>query len=205
MEDLTLKYNNILTPEELFTFMEDNIKYGIHGTNNEDYIPHDEKTNGIFQNACLNYYRLADPKYLLKHKLGHCWDQVELERDWFTKHKYNFKTIFIWFLFDYENSYSTHTTLIYQDKQTNDYCLFEHADFENKGIHHFKTYQDAIKWEYDKHIEYNKKQGNPINEEILKHIHIYEYEHPKYGSTFMDFIDNIFNAKEITNIIEGED
>ena len=191
----------IKTPEELLDFMSNNINYGYLGKNGRVYHYDDSDFNLDWHEQ----YILESKDDILENLYGNCWDQVELERDWFTKHKYNFKTIFIWFLFDYENSYSTHTTLIYQDKQTNDYCLFEHADFENKGIHHFKTYQDAIKWEYDKHIEYNKKQGNPINEEILKHIHIYEYEHPKYGSTFMDFIDNIFNAKEITNIIEGED
>ena len=199
--NLKKEYEKVNTPEELLIFM-DNIKYGIHGKDNINYKPGDTKEeNIIFQNACQNVYGLASPEYILKFGIGHCWDQVELERDWFTKHNYEFKTIFIWFEFDYENNYSTHTYLIYKDN--NDYCYFEHADYNNKGIHRFKSYEDAIKYQYNKHIDYNKSIGNIVTNKEIKHIHIYEYNNPKYSSNMSEFIDYILNSKEITKILNN--
>lgn len=199
------EYEKVNTPEELMEFMNRRIIYGFHGTNGIDYTNDGSNVQSeIFNNALVNYYILANPDYLLTYALGQCWDQVELERDWFTKHNYEFKTNFIWFELDYENSYSTHTYLIYKDKNTNEYCLFEHADFNNRGIHKFKTYIDAVNFQKNKYIEYNKKQGNEINNEILEHLHIYEYEQPIYGSNMMEFLDRILESKDITNLINRD-
>ena len=193
------EYEKVNTPEELMDFMNKYIKYGFHGTDGVDYTNDGTiEGNEKFQTASQLVYGLASPDYLLKYGLGHCWDQVELERDWFLRHNYEFKTIFIWFEFNYANNYSTHTYLIYKDKENNEYCLFEHADYENRGIHRFKTYSDAVKWQKDRHIEMNKNNGNKIDEEVLNHLHIYEYNHPEYGSNMIEFLDNILdNGKKI--------
>ena len=199
------EYSKITTPQELYDFMHTNIKYGIHGTDNKDYIPHkDIESNQKFQYATRNLYSLASPDYLLTHKIGHCWDQVELERDWFLKHNYEIKTLFIGFMFDYENSYSVHTYLIYKDKITSEYCLFEHADYVNRGIHRFKTYKEAVLWQKQKQIETNEREGNVINEEIITHIHIFEYEKPKYGINCDEFINYVLDSNEITDDLEGD-
>ena len=196
------KYDNVNTPEELMDFMNNNIKYGFHGTDGEDYQNDgSKKSNDRFQKACRNVYRLASPEYILKYGLGHCWDQVELERDWFAKHGYEFKTIFIWFLLNYPNTYSCHTYLIYKDKITKEYCIFEHADYANRGIHRFRTYADAIKWQKDRHIDTNRQNGNRVKADEIGKIHIYEYICPCYGITADEFFDNIiYNAKDITRI-----
>ena len=196
------QYNNISVPEELMNFMNNYISYGFHGTDGEDYQNDgSRKSNDRFQNACQSVYGLSSPEYILKYRLGHCWDQVELERDWFTKHEYEFKTIFIWFQLDYPNTYSCHTYLIYKDKKTQEYCIFEHADYNNRGIHRFKTYVDAIKWQKERHIETNRQYGNKVDIDEINKIHIYEYVCPGYGITSSEFYDNIiYNAKDITKI-----
>lgn len=202
---MIVEYEKVNTPEELMLFMNKYIKYGFHGIDGVNYTNDgSNEQNEIFQKAVGSVYGLASPDYLLTYGIGHCWDQVELERDWFTKHNYEFKTNFIWFLFDYDNNYSTHTYLIYKDKITNEYCLFEHADYDNRGIHRFKSYKEAVIFQMNKHIEYNKKQGNLINEEVLSHLHIYEYIKPKYGINMIEFLDNILESKDITNIIRGD-
>ena len=71
---------------------------------------------------------------MLKYKIGHCWDQVELERAWFKKHNYEYKTLFIYFESDLA-PYICHTYLVYNDKKNNTWNWFEHADENNKGIH----------------------------------------------------------------------
>ena len=75
----------------------------------------------------------------------------------------------------------------------------KHSDFKNRGIYEFETYQDAIDYQRNKHIEYNN-QRNVINEEILNCLHIYEYTNPIYGCTMKEFISNILeNGKEVGN------
>lgn len=199
-------YKNINTPEELYEFMDKYIKYGFYGNDGNIYTNDGtEESNVIFQNACLDKYELADKDKVLRYGYGQCFDQTELERFWFKEHNYEFKTIFIWFLFDYDNTYPTHSYLIYKDKETEEFCWFEHADSANKGIHKYKTYIDAIKGQMNKHIEYTKKCGNIVDDEVLKHIHIYEYTIDKYNISFDEFIDNILLSDDITKkIIKSE-
>ncbi len=193
MKEIKELYNEINTPQELLEFMENNINYGFHGIDDKDYTPEDKD----FNTNCREKWILSDANRVLKYKLGHCWDQVELERDWFSKKGYEFKTIFIWFLFNKENNYPTHTYLVY--KENNKWYWFEHANYNNKGIHEFNSLKDAILFQMKKHIEYASK-NNEINEEIINNIHIYEYNNPKYGCNMAEFIKNIINsAKDITH------
>lgn len=187
------KYNALLTPNELLTFMDENIYYGVYGKDQKLYLYDDDN----FQQACLKEHILSDKDRLLKYQYGTCWDQVELERDWFTRNHYEFKTIFIWFLFPYENNYITHTYLVYKDKKTKEYCYFEHADFNNWGIHKFPTYKEAIEYQMHKHIEFNKQQGNVINDEVLNHLVIYEFDNIKKGLNMEEYINHILNSKVV--------
>lgn len=187
-----MKYNEIKTPEQLLKYMSASIKYGFVDETEKEYGPWN---NQEFQDACRTKWRLSNPERLIKVKYGHCWDQVELERDWFTNHGYKFKTFYIWFELPYGNSYSTHTYLVFEDNKK--YYYFEHSDFNNRGIYEFDSYEDAINYQKEKHIEANK-QRNPIDEEIIKHLHVYEYDKPIYGCTMSQFIDYILeNAKEV--------
>lgn len=191
-----MKYNDVKTPEQLLKYMNDNINYGFVDDNEKKYGPWN---NQEFQENCQTKWHLSDPKRLIEVGYGHCWDQVELERDWFKTHNYNFKTFYIWFELPYDNSYSTHTYLVFErDKK---YYYFEHSDFNNRGIYEFETYQDAIRYQKEKHIE-NNKQRNSIDDEILNYLRIYEYSEPTYGCTMNEFINDILkNAKEITDKI----
>lgn len=126
---------------------------------------------------------------------------MELERAWFEENNYEFKTIFIWFLFDYDNPYPTHTYLIYKNKDNNKWCMFEHSDFNNKGIYEFDTYKDVINFQKNNFINYTKGIIKDFKEEDIEHLRIYEYNHPKFGCNMEEFLDNIINnGKEI----EGE-
>ena len=61
----------------------------------EDDVDDNEKiygpwNNQEFQQGCQTNWRLSSPERLIKVRYGHCFDQVELERDWFNNHNYNF-------------------------------------------------------------------------------------------------------------------
>lgn len=189
------KYNKLSSPEELLEFMQKEIKYGICGNDKKIYSDWDSKSNFEFQHACQSKYFLCDKERILKTGYGTCWDQVELERDFFKSHGYEFKTFFIWFLFDYENNYLTHSYLVY--KRNNKYYYFENSDTENRGIYCFNSYKEAITYQMNKHIKTNKKYGNKINNEILKHLNIVEYKNTRLGMNQKEFIEMILNSKVI--------
>lgn len=196
-EERKLAYSKVKTPDELLVFMDKYIKYGIFGTDNKIYDDWEADTNSEFQVACQTKYALNDIERYLKTGYGTCWDQVELERDWFSKFGYEFKTLFIWFLFENDNNYTTHTYLIYKDKTDDKYCYFEHADSNNYGIHKFNTYNEAVEYQKGKHIKSNESHGNKIDEDVLSHLVIYEFNHPKYYCSMDEYIDNILKSKVI--------
>lgn len=188
-------YEEIETPQELYYFMKNNIKYGIHGTDGKDYFPGED-----FEWANRNVYKLADENKMLKYKIGHCWDQVELERAWFKKHNYEFKTVFIWFCLDYENPYPTHTYLVYKEK--NKWHLFEHADYANQGIKSFNTFEDAVRYQRKKQIITAEEMGLEMNNKIKNSLRMHEYNIKKHEISADKFVSDIIeNSKEITKQI----
>lgn len=181
-----MKYEDVKTPTQLLKYMDENIKYGFVDDDGQEHTP----SNNNFQEECKKKWRLSSPERLIKVKYGHCWDQVELEREWFEDNGYIVHTFYIWFELPYNNSYSTHTYLIFE--MDGKYHYFEHSDFSNKGIHTFLTLKDAINYQRQKHIEHNEKR-NIINKEILDGLCVYEYEKPPFHCTMEGFIENILN------------
>ena len=78
------------------------ITYGWVDVNGNKHIDVDE--------TYATLYRLQAPEYLLISKCGVCWDQVELERYYFSFSDYEFKTYIIVYFKD--NTYPSHTFLI---------------------------------------------------------------------------------------------
>ena len=182
------EYHKVSSPEKLLKFMDRYITYGLVDKNNKVY----EWDMDDFQEACQNKWKFKSGIDIIKSGYGHCWDQVEIERDWFKKHNYEFKTLFIYFESDLA-PYVCHTYLVYKDKEKNTWNWFEHADENNRGIHQYNTLEDAILAQKEAHIKFNQSIKLPINDDIIKTIHICEYFPPKLGSSNQEFLDNIFN------------
>ncbi len=189
-----MKYKDVKTPEQLLKYMDENIKYGFVDDNVKVYGTWDIQE---FQEGCHTKWRLSSPERLIKVGYGHCYDQVELQRDWFKKHNYKFKTFYIMFVLPYDNTYSTHTYLVFENEGK--YYYFEHSDSNNKGIHEFESYEDAINYQMKKYIE-NNKQRNIVDEEKLKCLHVYEYDNPVYGCTMNEFIDHVLSNSNVKKL-----
>lgn len=192
-------FDKISTPEDLMTFMDDNIIYGILD-NNGDY--HNWDLNEV-QRICQEEWKFKNGYDVMLSGVGHCWDQTELERYWFDKNEYEYKTLFIFFEHNTKYTYGCHTYLIYKDSEKNKWCWFEHADEKNKGIHIFDTMEEAIDVQMQKHIEYNKNLGYPIDDDIIDLIRVYEFVSPKVGCNNQGYLDNVFsnNSKDLTPIV----
>ncbi len=177
-----MKYEDIKTPQELLKFM-DIIDYGYVNKEGHKYLGNSDEAE-----ANILSWTLSSPEKLLETKTGHCYDQVELERDWFTKHNYQFKTYFLIFNLPYENGGPTHTLLIYQ--KDNKYYHFEHSDGLNRGIHPYNTLDEALSSICKHQISYAKSFSDLTDEE-LKTLSVYEYDKPPSNIDFLSFIDNI--------------
>ena len=101
MNDLRKKYMGITSPEELLEFMSNNISYGYVTKTGETYVYTDNNFEKNF-----NQYVLQNDSQVIDSKVGICWDQVELERDFFLKMNYEVKTYFIIICFFYRELYA---------------------------------------------------------------------------------------------------
>ena len=180
----------INTPNELLEFMSARINYGYLGKNGRVYH-YDDKD---FNSDWYEQYVLETDEELLNNLYGNCWDQVEFEKSWFLKNKYEIKTIFEMVVLDYDNNYPTHSFLAYKDKN-NCWCWFENSDFNNRGIHRFNTYNELLKYQYKKYVSYLRTFN--ITEKELENIIITEFDKPKEHSSASEYLNHVIDSKKI--------
>ena len=163
-----MKYEDIKTPEELLDYMSNNIKYGFMYKNGDSCLDIKTVNWDIWLKECL----VQTGKELLKTNVGTCWDQVELERMWFTEHGYDIKTFFIWFDVEEDNNYPSHTFLLY--KNGNKWNWFENAFELRRGIREYDSIEEAIEDVKKYQIEFATKVFK-VPEELGKTLNSCEY------------------------------
>lgn len=182
-----MEFDDIKSPKELLEYMDKNLTYGFVGKDGKRY------TNAN-SNDWINQYVIQNGEQVLKSKIGTCYDQVELERLWFEKNNYNFKTIFAWFEVGRENGYPTHTFLIYEDN--NKYYWFEHAWIDLKGIHEFNSYEEAIECFCEKHFEFTKLNHEDLLEDDKNRLVCYEYTKPDENLDVEEYFSFVTSDKK---------
>ncbi len=186
---MTEEYNKIKTVQDLYDFLDSNIKYGYLGKSGRVYHYGDED----FDNSWKEEYILEDKNDLLRTGYGNCWDQVELERAWFKERNYELKTIFEMVSLDYDNDYPTHTFLVYKD---GDYWYwFEHADYDNRGIHKYDSLDELLDDQYSRYLKLLKAYD--ITDEEINNIIFTEYDEPNKHLTSEEYLDYVTNCKRI--------
>lgn len=187
-KELINKYNLIKTPEELLEFMDNNINYGYLGKNNKVYYFGDVD----FDKDWYNEYILESKDDILKTGIGNCFDQTELERCWFLENDYEIKTVFVMVNLDYENNYPTHAFLCYKNKDNNGWNYFENADFDNRGIHPFTSFNELIKYQLSK---YKSFLGTfDIKDDELDKIVIKVFSKPNEHLSAKDYLDFVLSS-----------
>ncbi len=183
-------YNQIKTPLELLEFMCNHIKFGFYG-NNQIYDTSDLDALDLASDI---YWKLSSPTNTLKLGYGQCFDQVELERDWFLSHGYFCMTFYITFLVENMNSYPNHAYLAF--KANDKWYWFEHCDKANFGIHEYDSLGDLITDQMTKHV-YSTDKFYPLDENILNSLHIFEYKKPLYGINTKDFQHFVYSSYDV--------
>lgn len=181
-------YKEISTPQDLIQYMSENIYYGFVGKNGKVYKEQGtEEWNNDWHSECI----VQDGESLIEKHYGTCWDQVELERKWFTDHGYRHKTIFMWFEVDRDNHFPTHTFLIYY--KDDNWYWFEHSFELHKGIHSFNREEDLIECVKDKLLEYAMKTrvATPQDKDCIKY---YEYTKPEPNLGVDDYIYHVTHS-----------
>ncbi len=177
-----LVFNQIATPEELYQFLLRHISYGL--IDKEGNIFKDSETDE-FQHACKDWH-VRSAEQILKDAIGHCYDFTEVERDWFEKNGYNFKTYWVCAHENGENGFA-HAYLVYQDKENKDWVHFEVSDGGFRGLHRYRTLEEALKAQAEHQIECANKSFAP---KTKYSVDVYEFNKPKENSTYDEYIKN---------------
>ena len=188
--DIKVLFSKIQTPEELLNFMSKNINNGYLGKSGRVYHLEDED----FNNKWFDDYILEGKDDILETLYGNYWDQVELERTWFTDNKYEIKTIYEMVKLEYENNYPTHSFLVFKDEDGN-WNWFENSDLENRGIHKFDSFENLLNFQYNKYVDFLKTFN--IYDEEIKKIIMTEYEKPKTGINVENYLNWVINSKTL--------
>ena len=183
--------NEITNPNGLLEFMCNNIKYGY--INNDNKLYTDVNSKEFSDNWCDCI--VQDYEGVLKIGVGTCWDQVELERYWFYKNNYKFKTYFV--CYDIIEEHSSHTFLVYEEN--NKYYWFEFAFSMYQGIHKYDNIDLLLKDVISKSIKYNKEYLK-IKDKLEDKVVLYEYPKPKKNCSVDEFYNNIKNDGRLLDI-----
>lgn len=154
-----MKINEIKTPNDILTFMNDNIEYGWLDIYNNEHI----KTMKDFRKI----YRTSSIDEVLEHKIGTCIEQIYLMH----------------MLLDNINvTNKMFCTRIYEGKDFNDleaeehmHCFvlyylndkvyqIEHPNWERIGIYEFNSEEIAIKEINQYYVEMSEGKSRPVTE-----------------------------------------
>jgi len=184
-----MQYNQIKTPEDLMKFMDENIEYGVIDCNNRTIT---DSSSDEFQIACNTTWTLKKPFEIIESGVGHCYDQVEIERKWFVNNGYNCKTIWISaYQQNIEDSGFCHSYLVFEkDSKWN---IFEHSDFSHRGIFSFNTIDEAIRYQAHNQIEYATSCNKPKSKYS---VCIKMFDTPPDYCNMNEYLDHINNSKD---------
>ena len=165
--------------------MMNDIEYG--------WVDINSKVHKEINEEFANNYVLQSPEEVLKNKVGVCWDQVELEREYFKNIAYDTKTFFI-VHYDDEKC-PTHTFLTF--KKENSHFWFEHSWEKFRGIHEYKSLDELLKDVQNKFITNELNNNYQIENLIIR-----EYQKPQYGISVQEFYRHCENGERVRIINE---
>lgn len=133
-----LDYDKIKTPKMLMNYMNAFIRYGWLDKNN---IKHVNTLKDFREN-----YKISDIDKIFENNIGTCIEQVKFEKYWFDNNNIENK-IFCHRSYETEENFlkevRIHCFLLY--KHNNYWYHFEHSNIIKRGIHKYKTVNEALK------------------------------------------------------------
>ena len=116
--------------------------------------------------------------------IGICWDFAAYEAYWFKKHGYKYSLYFA----ASNNNKKTHTFLVYQDKETKKFCIFESSWWRMRGIYEYDSERKAIS-DY-----FNKFKNDDKSDKYI----LFKYKQPtKFNMTAQEYLNYIYDTGQI--------
>ena len=125
---LKKEFDELKNPNELMNFMDEKIKYGWIGKDGE------LRENSV--EGFLNNYRVSSLEEILENGYGTCFEQVELEREFFSRQKITSSSYMI------IASHMVHSFLVFE--MEGKFYRFEHSSWKNKGIYEFDSIDNLL-------------------------------------------------------------
>lgn len=184
-----MTFKEVKTPEQLMLYLDQNFEYGVIDNNGNK---HCNSNSDEFQLVCNTQWKLRPVDKILKDGVGHCYDQVEIEREWFFENGFDVKTFWISaYQKEIENSGFSHTYLLYKDNGA--WKLFEHSDSSNKGIYTFKSINSAVKWQAKNQVKFAESCIKPLKKYITC---IKEFNKPPTNLNMQEYLQFIDTSKD---------
>ncbi len=138
-------------------------------------------------------YMLQTPEELIKSRLGVCWDQVELQRYYFSKTNLVFHSYDIVYID--KNKMPNHTFFVYEENGK--YYWFEHAFEKYKGIHEFNDLKSLLLEVKESFVTTELKDNYDDNL-----LNLFEYDRPKEHLYCTECYEHFMSGKNITSMIK---
>lgn len=133
--------------------------------------------------------KLQSPRELVAHQVGNCWDQTELQREWFERHGYQIKTYLLYYYLN-DDCCPSHSILTYRDDR-GEWCWFEPmlcgTAVEYSGIHRYASEAELLQDFQQIFARFGQKSGLLPERLQAGKWSLYEYERPKYGISDSEF------------------
>ena len=167
-------YENVTTVEELLIFLSENIKYGIKDNNSVVHRVNwnDNESLVKWRDACRYKWRFQTAKEIIERGYGHCYDQVEIAREWLVNQGYEVRTFWT------NDGRDNHAFIIFYDVNENKWVFFEHSDAKARGIYKFESLEEALVFQRDNALK-NWRSTEDI-EELKKQYTIIEFDNIPY-------------------------
>ncbi len=178
------KFEKIKSPDELLLFMKENIKFGFIGKDDGKIYSPEIKGWGKGEQP---KQKLQNPNEVLESGYGTCLEQTELEKCWFAKKNYEFKTFLLMFGSKISQRSPAHAMLAF--KKNNKWYWFENTLGDHNGIHEFDNLSGLIE-EVKKIITGNALE-NKATKDDLKKYKMYDYNELKHNNNPDELISQI--------------
>jgi len=170
-------------------YLNENFEFGVIDKLGNKYF---DSNSNEFESICKTQWKLRSVDSLLKEGIGHCYDQVEIERDWFLKNVFVIKNFWVSVCQQgEETSRLDHSYLVYKDN--NFWKLFEHSDSSNRVILKFNSLRNAVICQTKHPVSLAKEFGLPQKAFSIRRK---EYRQPPTNLKMEEFLQFIDKAND---------
>lgn len=142
--------------------------------------------------------RLQSPEELVRHHVGNCWDQTELQREWFNRHGYRINTYLLYYYLR-DDCCPSHSILTYEENGA--WCWFEPmfcgTAVEYSGVRKYASIVELLE-DFKRVFALNGQKMGMLPQDLDESSwSLYEYDKPMYGINDKKFYDYCRSGRKI--------